>query len=378
MSLEKALQQAQEAVRFDEKGEYINALNSYRRSLLILDRVLGNVDMATAAPDAAPEVTEPLDRDSRLQVIKLRSRYVSRVEEVLATVPASVAAVYSGQSFEYPVVGDVYSGSERDAALKLVGSSFGGAETLYLDVVAAATDLNKETALPDARIPMVAAIPSTSRHENIAARLRTAAAALCRRGAFVSPRLAVPHEAAAAAPPGAKLVAIELKMNALTAMAQCPSQSTQQSLQQDIAITRDTVDAVLQQPLLKKLAGEIPNPFEESMQQQQQQQSKSIFKTMFAAAATAVQTIPKGEKVNDLGPYTDAVGRTFSLLASLLDSWGAILAQNQRLASNQALMADMEHILKFVEGVLLAFVVRDLERLIERFLRKVTAAAIAV
>ncbi|KAJ3030373.1 UNVERIFIED_CONTAM: hypothetical protein HDU68_009298 [Siphonaria sp. JEL0065] len=413
-TLDTALQHARNAQRFDGSGETLLALNSYRRSLLLLDLVLGASDMASVHGHRDDAGRDPLERDARTRLVGLRSRYVVRVEELLATLPANARAVYSGQSFVHPP--QLESPGSVAGSLSLVPEHtyIEAADSQYAAMFAAVL-ADDSRVPPDARIAPPEALISNNSNNNsnsnntlasIAQRLRIAARALDKRGAFVSPRLAVPlyvlllipliplkpfllfyfcRQVANNSPPGLRLVAIEQKMATLEQLYALfsdfgSSPVSPQSLPDLVARTKETVDQILTSPTLalsKKLAGEISNPFDEK---QGAGGVTKMFKNMFVAAGTGgavVQTIPRGDKVADLASYIEVVLRCTNAISPALDSWNAVLTQNPRLTSNDGLMQDIEFIAKFFDGVVLAFVVRDLERLIERFLRKVTAAAIA-
>ncbi|KAJ3085274.1 hypothetical protein HK100_009106 [Physocladia obscura] len=97
-------------------------------------------------------------------------------------------------------------------------------------------------------------------------------------------------------------------------------------------------------------------------------------------AAAAAAAAPKGEKVADLAPYTALLSRSLPVFISLIDSWTAVLSAAPAAAAtasdNAEALQDVSVVVKFFDAVVLAFLVRDVERLTRVFLKGISAAAI--
>ncbi|KAJ3072847.1 hypothetical protein HDU98_002770 [Podochytrium sp. JEL0797] len=394
--LESALVHAKNGAREDADGDFVSALASYRRALLLLDGILGRSDMERlGAGDAGSSSSEAVggDRETRLRVIGLRSRYVVRCEELLAALPANARAVYSGQSYLHPLAPPEV---DVDAAVPL--SCLPGdarvlmrAESMYAAVFSAAIGAADDDApTPDARCAAPTTLPAAAadaalpaRLANTAARMRILANKLSSSsmGGFVTPRVAIPVEALQQ-PTGGRFVAIDQKIVALdslySSLAPLPTASAQ-TISDHATTAKDAIDYVLTTPniqLMKKLAGEIVNPFEA---QTEKVGMAKMIKNMFVTAGTGgavVQTIPKGDKVADPTFYFDVAAKFLNTAAPMLDSWVVVLQQPQQQRQEEDVMMEIEEVVKFMDGVVVAFVTRDLERVLERFLRKVTAAAL--
>ncbi|KAI8839519.1 hypothetical protein BJ741DRAFT_599560 [Chytriomyces cf. hyalinus JEL632] len=390
-----ALSHARQAVSLDNSGQTLQALRAYGRSVRGLDAVLFESDSAIMDDEAGADVEDRLSETERTKLIALRSAYVKRVE-ALAGGSAQAFACYSGAL----TVNATSSQSQQTQTATLPPS-----QALFNAVFINTIDVPDTR--PDARFTMAPLLPPTSNVQpaslacahgihSLASRMRVIAQTIS-TGAFVSPRLLVVNQVWAQ-PPGIRLVAVDQKSNVLDSIAaMLRDMSSNTPLNSRIAQAKEGIDTILMNPqimLLKRLAGEISNSFETQFMPTGLVSSNTgaggannagsaaggkgwlpSFKGLNPLASSA----PKGDKVGDLSTYVDLIASSFKTICSGLDTWTATLSGNpQEFNRSESLLKDLQYVVKFLETVVLAFVVRDVERLMERYIRMVSAAALEV
>ncbi|KAJ3402043.1 hypothetical protein CcCBS67573_g04536 [Chytriomyces confervae] len=390
-----ALSHARQAVSLDNSGQTLQALRAYGRSVRGLDAVLFESDSAIMDDETGADAEDRLSEAERTKLIALRSAYVKRVE-ALAGGSAQAFACYSGAL----TVNSTSSQSQQTQTATLPPS-----QALFNAVFINTIDVPDTR--PDARFTMAPHLPPTSNVQpaslacahgihSLASRMRVIAQTIS-TGAFVSPRLIVVNQVWVQ-PPGIRLVAVDQKSNVLDSIAamlrDMPSNTP---LNSRIAQAKEGIDTILMNPqimLLKRLAGEISNSFETQFMPTGLVSSNTgagganiagsaaggkgwlpSFKGLNPLASSA----PKGDKVGDLSIYVDLIASSFKTISSGLDTWTATLSGNpQEFSRSDSLLKDLQYVVKFLETVVLAFVVRDVERLMERYIRMVSAAALEV
>ncbi|KAJ3212955.1 hypothetical protein HDU82_003438 [Entophlyctis luteolus] len=390
-SLASALTHARVAAELDATGEHIRALAAYRRCLLLIDATIGSSDMDTIQNKSRG--ARSLDDSTRTSVIDLRSRYVCRVDEILAGLPtsatASSLAVYSGAGFVHPA--EIDTEAPVPPAKATLNRNDPNTDTLYSGIFERTIfsfddtpSLERQAPMPSLWAPKVPpsvtwSTTAPSALQALAARMRIICATIT-DGAFVSPRLAIPRQVWNQ-PPGVRLVALDQKLAALDTILQVvrDRQSSSLPFHGEVASVKNAVESVLNNnslQLLKKLNGEIPTPFADSNANNAKPSTDmmKMMKNALTAAATGgavAVTVPKGDKVGHLGSYSDLISRLFKALDAMFESWASQVSTN----SDSNISASVEFVVRFFDNVVLAFVTRDIERLTENYIRMISAAA---
>ncbi|KAI8613732.1 hypothetical protein BC830DRAFT_451702 [Chytriomyces sp. MP71] len=390
----QALKHAQDAVRSDGEGQLGHALVGYRRSLLLLDRVLSESDSAHIGDDleavGSGADADTLARDARGRLISLRAKYVARVDEILASTPANVQALYLGNGFIHPdpdlaPFNPSRPSQDTSALTTILPPHPNLFSTIYAKITDSVPGPSPDSLLPQPPVyppqpaptePLPAAL--SLKIKNVTTRMRVLASTTT-TGAFITPRLVVPRQVWVQ-PPGMRLVAIEAKFQALEMLymaLQGATAVTPATLSGSVAQLRETVDAVIAHPqlqLLKKLQGEISAPFDVVGSGGPGTGGlggggwlSKVFNPITSAVSSGV---PKGDKVADLSAYVELLARAFPAISAVLDSWGFVLASNKSTVSDNALLQEIELVVKFMDAVVLAFVMRDLERLMDRYIKQ--------
>ncbi|KAJ3233068.1 hypothetical protein HDU81_002528 [Chytriomyces hyalinus] len=391
-----ALSHARQAVSLDNSGQTLQALRAYGRSVRGLDTVLFESDSAIMDDEAGADAEDRLSEAERKKLIGLRSAYVKRVE-ALAGGSAQAWACYSGT---------LNVTSKSSLSQQTQTATLPPSQALFNAVFINTIDI--PDTLPDTRFAMAPLLPPATSNvqpaslacahsiHSLASRMRVIAQSIS-TGAFISPRLLVVNQVWVQ-PPGIRLVAVDQKSNVLDSIAsmlrEMPSNTP---LNSRVAQAKEGIDNILMNPqimLLKRLAGEISNSFETQFMPTGLVSSNAgaggasnaggaaggkgwlpSFKGLNPLSTSA----PKGDKVGDLSVYVDMIASSFKTISSGLDTWTATLSGNpQEFSRSEALLKDLQYVMKFLETVVLAFVVRDVERLMERYIRMVSAAALEV
>ncbi|KAJ3111827.1 hypothetical protein HDU96_005306 [Phlyctochytrium bullatum] len=388
-----ALHKAREAVAFDGDHSYAEALEAYRECVIGLEKVLAkaNENWLLEQPSSNLRTeglsAEPILEESSLQkIIELRNTYIQRVDlpymnKLLANLPPHVIAVYNGSGFGERAFNSGLYGAISAELAEDETSLLASYEQFWEAVI-----VDDPGVLDWPESP-----PSNSDHRSFW--LMRLLGKSMRSGGFLTSELYIPRHVWYQA--GAKFVAIEAKFTACETIHLALKRFSDVDVYNTKVLTQlleefeNVADSVRLQ-LGKKLK------YVEMEQRKQDMTSGSLdgASTTGSTQSTGTRLLNwgsklsrglstlgrKAEKVADLSLYIELLHRLFSN-AQILEEYmnhyeGKISADIQAMYSVEGQTLErLKRISNFFQTVICAFVVRDLEILLDRYQRKMSQIA---
>ncbi|KAJ3213375.1 hypothetical protein HDU67_002957 [Dinochytrium kinnereticum] len=378
-----ALQKAREAVHFDGEHCYAEALDAYRECIVAMENVLAKADETWLLEPQAQQGAAVLAEEDRKKMVELRTSYIQRVDLLLVNLPTHIVAVYNGSGFGARAFNTgLYTAISAELAED--DSSLLASYEQFFDAIIVDD--------PGALGPPEQPPKDGDRRSFWMMRLLGGS---MKAGGFLTNELYVPRHVWYQS--GAKFVAIETKFNAC--------ESIHMSLKRFIDVDVGQINVVgqlleefeslldgIRQNLVKKLryldpersgkAGDA-SIAGDSMSVATSQTAGTKFLTWGSKISRGLSTLGsrKAEKVADISVYIELLSRIFTN-TQFLEGWmdhfeRAIDSGYQGGGGFQEsqILERLRRISAFFLNVICAFVIKDFEILLDRYLKKMGQVA---
>ncbi|KAJ3415264.1 hypothetical protein HDV05_005274 [Chytridiales sp. JEL 0842] len=368
-----ALKKAESATTFDSNNSYSEALDAYREAITSMENVLAKTDEEWLNDNFESEGgVKVLGELDRRRIIELRNTYVQRVDALLANLPTDIGAVYNGKGF-----GSLSSLADQQDFYAL---SEPGAEN-DISLQASYDEFFEAVSMDDPALLGPIEDPPSDPNRNSFWLMRLLARTM-RSGGMLTPRLHVPRHLWYQS--GAKFVAIEAKFaaceNIFIALngikdLDCRDHSAVKSALDEFETLLDNVRSSLSKKLRFLENERKGSESNASGDNSSSTKDSGGFKAWSSKLTRSLSTLGKGkaEKVADLSTYIELLARLFTTV-QILESWMTYYEENQSQASSYCL-DKLRRISGFFGTVVCAFVMRDFEILLERYLKKMGQVA---